>query len=97
MDHLGRDLDRNTDRNAGSEDDAPEGSDRNKDSIRNRNVAHFCYTLAKNLVHSVSVQIIWVKLISKVMVFQEISKLIENILKWSHIQAVARLLLAAFS
>lgn len=55
MDYLGRDLDRNIDRNVGSEDDVFEGFDRNKDFIRNRNVVYFCYILVKNLVYFVSV------------------------------------------
>lgn len=31
------------------ENNAPEGSDRSKDFIRNRNTGHFCYILANNL------------------------------------------------
>lgn len=41
-------LGRSSVRNVDSKDDASEGLDGNKDSIRNRNTGHFCYMLAKN-------------------------------------------------
>lgn len=65
MGHLGRCVDQNAGRRADSRDSAHEGSDRNSDSIRNRNRGHFCYS--QRICHSVSVWKMWVTLNSKVM------------------------------
>jgi len=80
------------------ENNAPEGSDRSKDFIRNRNAGHFCYTLANNLATFCQCPDNLGEADFKSNGFQKkFSKLVEEISKRYHIQAVKWLSLAAFS